>query len=94
MAQPTTKSTKDAIRDNVELAKESGRDALDSARSLVRDRMYEAGQSARDVWDNATTKADEARLRAESTIRQRPLTSAALAFGAGLIISKIFSSRR
>jgi uncharacterized protein YjbJ (UPF0337 family) len=92
--QRKTGESRDAIENYLEeiIAESGGEDALQGARQYTRYAAETVQRAARDVGDRAQSAARQVResmsdscAEAEDLVRQRPLESLAVCFGAGLI---------
>lgn len=61
--------------------------------TILKNKMEDAGEQAHEFYDRMKTQSAEQKEKAKTTIRQHPFLSTAAAFGAGMLVTALFSRR-
>ncbi len=92
MYNQTEATAKDAKNDVKSLARQGKREAenaLNAAKGEISDFAHKAGSKLRTAYEDASHQVEDAAEQARERIREKPLQSAAIAFGAGVLLSVI-----
>lgn len=86
-------SAKNQLEMDVDSLKSDLNKIKDDLRRLTENAMDRAQNRARSVKATAEGKYEEGRESIEEYIERRPMTSILVAFGVGVLVSKIFDSK-
>jgi ElaB/YqjD/DUF883 family membrane-anchored ribosome-binding protein len=75
----------------VSSVKELGKQSASGARNRAQEEFEHRAQQASDAYQAARSQANEAAEHVQHSIEERPFTAAAIAFGVGVVVGKLFS---
>jgi ElaB/YqjD/DUF883 family membrane-anchored ribosome-binding protein len=87
---------KSILTDYINTSVQQGRGNLHNKAEHLKDIAYQAGETIRDRYQSGKsavqTGLTESQTKIEDTIRERPITSAAIAFGVGVMFASLLNS--
>ena len=82
------------VRGDLKDVLSAAKDVSASSATTIKDKVGEKIDDMKEVLEAAKEKGGKVVEKAQTTIQERPLTSVLIAFGVGVLVAKLLSSRR